>query len=418
MRLSLLTLAGLLVACAGSDEAPTGDASDDTGEQVDDSEVAELSEAQLRFQEMVEGDEPDLSEGLLDIANGAGWPLPHPDGGYAFACLCDDLGSGDWMLAGDHEGWSGQDMTREDSGLWWIVTDVPEPDGSLYKFTNGSTWSADPLARRYTYDEFGENSLVASSEAHLERRVRIGGQDLEERELRIWVPTNGDFTHTVFMHDGQNLFDPEAIWGGWRLQDSLPDDVLVVGIDNTGARMEEYTHTTDTLYGDLYGGWGDEYADMVELDIRPMIEADYGEADLTGVMGSSLGGLISLHIAHRHEGAYDFAGSLSGTLSWGYFEQNNPTIIELYEEAGHRDTAIYLDSGGYGDCIDTDGDGLKDDGEGADNYCPTVQMAEVLEASGYTWEQDLWHWHEPYAEHNEAEWAERVWRPLEVFKSL
>ena len=428
MRLNL-TVGALLVllglsACTGADPstpAGGGGGGDDDGDDGggggggDDTGTERLQVDQEAFQLLLdEGAGEDLDAVLTGIANNSGFPLPAPDGGYWFACRCQGDG---WMLAGDHEGWSGQPMTQQGE-LWWILADVPDPDGSLYKFTDGSAWTADPLARRYGYDEYGEFSLVEASAAHLERKVDVGGYGLEGRELRIWVPTSGSFTHTLYAHDGQNLFDPEAIWGGWHLQDSLPDDVLVVGIDNTAARMEEYTHTTDTLYGDEYGGWGDDYADLVELQIRPMIEGLYGEPEVVGVLGSSLGGLISLHIASRHEGAYDFAASMSGTLSWGSFEQHNPTIIELYEDAGHRSTAVFLDSGGYGDCVDTDADGLLDDGEGADNYCPTLQMASTLEAAGYAWEQDLWHWHEPNAEHNEAEWAARVWRPLEVFKSL
>lgn len=424
MRLNHLALSvflSALLACTGEgdpgDEAPPagGEDSGQGGEGGEDDPEAQLALDQADFQALLQDGAEDLEAVLAGIANGSGFPLEAPDGEYWFACLCE--GSG-WMLAGDHEGWVGQDMNEEAGGLWWIKVPVDAPDGSLYKFTDGSTWTADPLARRYGYDEFGEHSLVRASAAHLERRVDIGGRGLEGRELRIWVPEEGEFTHTLFAHDGQNLFDPEATWGGWRLQESLPAGMLVVGIDNTSARMEEYTHTTDTLYGDLYGGLGDDYADLVELDIRPMIEADYGVAERTGVMGSSLGGLVSLHIAHRHEDAYDFAASLSGTLSWGSFEQNNPTMIELYEAAGHRSTALYIDSGGYGDCVDTDGDGLYDDGDGADNYCPAVQMADTLEAVGYTWEQDLWHWWEEGAEHAEYEWAERVWRPLAVFESL
>lgn len=423
MRLSLplgLVSCALLLACTGGAEpgSDPGDGGDDTGDGGGDGGVdpaEQLALDQESFQALLQDGASDLEAVLNGIANGSGFPLEAPDGEYWFACLCE--GSG-WMLAGDHEGWSGQAMTEESGGLWWIKVPVEEPDGSLYKFTNGSDWIADPLARRYGYDEYGEHSLVRASAAHLERRVDIGGRGLQGRELRIWVPQDGAFTHTLFAHDGQNLFDPEATWGGWRLQDSVPGDMLVVGIDNTSARMDEYTHTTDTLYGEEYGGLGDDYADLVELDIRPMIEAAYGEAEVTGVMGSSLGGLISLHIAHRHEGAYDYAASLSGTLSWGSFEQHNPTMIELYEAAGHRSTAVYVDSGGYGDCVDSDGDGLQDDGEGADNYCPAVQMAGTLEAVGYTWEQDLWHWWEEGAEHTEYAWAERVWRPLAVFESL
>jgi len=411
-----LPLLALLAACAApTDEGRGPTPIDDTGSDTageDEGQQRELDLASL--QALLDGETTD-AEGVIDsVGNGTGWPLADGEGGYWFACLCSGDG---WMLTGDHEGWAGQAMEQV-GDAWVLHVDIAEPDGSLYKFTDGSDWIPDPNARRYGYDDFGEYSLVEASSAHLERRVRVTDGTLRRRELRIWVPDDGAFTHTLYVHDGQNLFDPAAAWGGWALQDSLPDGVLVVGIDNTADRMSEYTHTTDTLYGDTYGGWGDQYADFVQDVVRPMVEADYGEARTVGTLGSSLGGLISFHIAHRHEGEWDFAGSMSGTMSWGSFEQNNPTMIELYEAAGHRDTALYVDSGGYGDCVDTDGDGIDDDGEGSDNYCPNLQLRDVLDDAGYTFEEDLWHWYEEGAEHDEAAWRERVWRPLEIFASL
>ena len=44
-----------------------------------------------------------------------------------------------------------------------------------------------------------------------------------------------------------------------------------------------------------------------------------------------------------------------------------------------------------------------------------LQLRDVLTKIGYTFEADLWHWHEQDAPHNEYAWAERVFRPLELF---
>jgi S-formylglutathione hydrolase FrmB len=139
-------------------------------------------------------------------------------------------------------------------------------------------------------------------------------------------------------------------------------------------------------------------------------------------MGSSLGGLISLHIADTYPDRYDFVASLSGTLGWGRFGQENPVMEEIYVAAGHRDFAIYVDSGGDdgGDgCDDADGDGfVEDDPNDGDNYCANRAFADAMAGNGYTWEQDLWHWHDAGAEHNEAAWAGRVDMPLSIFLSL
>lgn len=307
-------------------------------------------------------------------------------------------------------------MTCED-GLCWIVREIAESGG--YKFTDGTDWVADPWARAYTYDDFGEMSLVLPDAPHLERFPEVEGAGLSARTVRVWVP-DGTPTHVLYVHDGQNLFDPSAFYGGWRLQESVPAGTMLVGIDNTAARMDEYTHVQDDIDGTWYGGAGDAYAALVQDTVRPLIDAVYGEPPIVGTMGSSLGGLIAFHVADRHPGEYRFAASLSGTMGWGSIGADNETMIRRYAAAGHRGTALYLDSGGYGTtCADGDGDGTNDDDvDSADNYCENAQMRDVLASAGYAFDVDLWHWHEPYAEHNEAAWADRAWRPMEIFAGL
>ena len=141
-----------------------------------------------------------------------------------------------------------------------------------------------------------------------------------------------------------------------------------------------------------------------------------------GVMGSSLGGLISLFIALEHPSTFNFAGSLSGTLGWGRFGENNPTIGELYATKGHFPTAIYVDSGGGdgGDgCTDPDGDGWpEDDPNAQDNYCENSQFIEWLKGNEWTEGTDLRAVWRPDAPHNEASWADRVEEPLRQFLSF
>ena len=390
-------------SAAGTDAADTGAApppSDDSDESV--------------LRQAIAG-ERDAADALTTIAASGGLPVQTDDGTFLFACLC---GPGDWMLAGDHEGWAGQSMSLAGE-LSWIEVEIPSPDGSLYKLTDGTSWIADPMGRRFGWDEFGEFSLVRSTAAHVERWYDLSGSGLTGRDLQVWVPDGGVFTHMLLAHDGQNLFDPEAAWGGWRLQDSLPEGVLVVGIENTSDRIEEYTHTTDVIHGQTWGGWGDDYAALVEETIRPAMTEAYGEPEVIGLLGSSLGGLISFYIAHLYPDRYDMAISMSGTMGWGSITVNNPTMIDLYAEAGHRDVALYLDSGGSGTCYDADGDGIEDDDPNStDNYCTNIQLRDTLEGVGYTAEVDLWHWHELDAEHNEYAWAERVFRPLQIFADL
>ena len=357
----------------------------------------------------------DLDGTMLARSAQAGWPVPVEEG-YLFVSTdpAHDL------VGGEHDGWTGTAMTHED-GFSWLVLSVPA--GARYKLTNvAGDFIADPWARSYTYDGFGEMSLVAPAEAHLDRYFRIGDAAMEPRTVRIWVP-EGPLERVLYVHDGQNLFNPEANWGGWHLQESAPPGTLIVGIDNTPARIDEYTHVQDQIDdgGAWFGGAGDAYADFLQHTVRPLIDGRYDEPGTIGLMGSSLGGLISLHVADRHPGVYAFAASLSGTMGWGSIGAgvHNETMIERLVAHGHQATVLYIDSGGSGPCSDTDGDGIDDDDPAAaDNYCENLQMRDALTTIGYAPDVDLHYWWEPDAPHNEAAWAARVSRPLDIFDDL
>ncbi len=400
----------LLVGCASTDGKEGGDPAGTTEPGVDDSGTPDVAETDEDILRAAIAGERDVDEALVLIARQGGLPI-QTSASVLFACLCGD---GDWSVAGDHDEWAGVAMDRA-GALSWAEVDVPAPDGSRYKFTDGTDWMADPLGRRLAYDEFGEISLVDASFAHLERWYAIDGGELQPRDVNVWVPEAGAFTHVVYAHDGQNLFDPGAAWGGWQLSASVPANMLVVGINNTSDRFEEYTHVPDDFGSGTVGGRADDYGVLVS-DLRGLMDEHYGPADRYGLLGSSLGGLVSLALAESQTGQWDMAMSMSGTVGWGSIGLHEETIIaRLAASAPLEGTAIYADSGGLGTCADSDGDGTDDDGDDFDNYCVNRQLVDVLAASGYAWDENLWHWHEAGATHDEAAWAARVWRPLELF---
>lgn len=404
------TTAGSSTSATG--EPATTDADPTTGGP------AELDDEAL-LRQAIAG-EVDAAGAVRTIADRGGFPVETATGSFLFACLC---GQGAWALAGDHNGWAPAPM-QQAGPLWWIEADVPAPDGSLYKFhePGQALWIADPHGRRYGFDDFGRYSLVRASAAHLERWYAIDGADLglAPRDLQVYVPAGGAFSHALYVHDGQNLFDPDAFWGGWRLQETVPPDLLIVGIDNVPVdRMSDYTHVPDDIGGGRpVGGEGEAYAELVDAVIRPRMEAAYGPAAVVGTMGSSLGGLISLVIADLYPARYDMAISLSGTLGWGSIGLDNETMLERYAAAGKREFSIYLDSGGGGACADLDMDGVDDDTDASDNYCENLQMSGILQQLGYTPDVDLFYVHDPDALHNEAAWAARVDVPLALFADL
>lgn len=351
---------------------------------------------------------------LLELSYTHGWPVLLPEGRVVVST--DPALE---LVAGDHDGWVGTALTSDQGFAWGLVPDEP---GARYKLTDGTSYEADPWARAYAYDAFGEISIASPTGRRLERYFEVESASLPllPRTVRVLVPAVTP-THVLYAHDGQNLFDPDAFFGGWAIDESAPTSMMIVGIDNTAARMSDYTHVADDYGAGLVGGDADEYAELVETVIRPLIDVQYGEAPKRGVLGSSLGGLVSLHIGLSNPTAWDFVGSLSGTLGWGSFgAHTGETIIERYDAAGVQPFVVYLDSGGNGTtCADSDGDGIHDDdGEADDNYCENIQMRDMMESDGWVYGTGLFHWHEPGAPHDEAAWRARVFRPLEIFAAL
>jgi enterochelin esterase-like enzyme len=325
-------------------------------------------------------------------------------------------------LAGDFNAWAPGEHALEEpvADLGFYVANVPvEAPAGLYKLVRDETeFFADPLARRFGWDEFGEYSLVdpMPDRGHHERwpafDESIGA--LEPRTVTAWLPV-GAFDESnlpvLYMHDGQNLFSPDAFFGGWRVSETLEAAIadgtlpplVVVGIDNTSARFEEYTPVTDVLDGRRVGGRADEYADFLVQGVKPFMESRYPvsqDPSLVGTMGSSLGGLVSLYLGLRHPDVFGQVASMSGTIEWGTFGASNPTILELYQDDAPQGLRIYVDSGG------DEGSGCP--GDGSDNYCGNVAFADELRAMGWQDESDLFYRWEPGAPHNEAAWANRL----------
>jgi hypothetical protein len=355
--------------------------------------------------------------GLAQVALAGGWPVATSKG-YLFALA--DAGNGPYQLSSPAFGAA---ALRSESGVAWALVPIAAPKGAPYQFAtrSGATF-ADPLSRNFRYDGSAEVSLVAAQGAHLERWPGIGDANIAPRTLRVWVPAQAP-THFLYAHDGQNLFGGvPRTWGGWFLQDGAGPTTLIVGIDNSPARFDEYTPVTDVIGGSTAGGKGAAYAAFVAQTVRPFIEARYAKPVRNGVIGSSLGGVISYFQELRDPGAWDFVASLSGTMGWGSIGAavHNPTLIEQYAALPACPGAtFYLDSGGGpgSGCIDADGDGIRDDSpDASDNYCENAQLLEVLQKLGcgarvhYVWSQG--------AQHNEAAWRSRAPAIVAVFESL
>jgi pimeloyl-ACP methyl ester carboxylesterase len=366
-------------------------------------------------------EQPALVDAFLAEAIASDHGLPIRCDGRLIVVLVDD-GGGTLSVTGDFDAWdpTAHPLTQPVPELPFFVGDVAvdEPLApGLYKFVrDGETYFADPNARRYGWDDNGEYSLTdARTElGHHERWPDFAESvgDLEPRDVVVYVPAGAlqrDALPVLYMHDGQNLFAPDAPFGGWRVGTAVDAAIaagelpplLVVGIDNTPARMDEYSHVADDLGGGPVGGRAPEYGDFLVEGIKPFVDARYPtrtDAAGTAVMGSSMGGLVSLWLAWRHPEVFGAALSMSGTLDWGRLSGGDEDrVLELYAASPPTGAWIYLDSGGGGPCPG-----------GTDNYCVTVEMLELLVDLGWTEGDDVVWLHAEGAAHDEAAWADHL----------
>jgi metallo-beta-lactamase class B len=148
------------------------------------------------------------------------------------------------------------------------------------------------------------------------------------RTRRVWLYLPPDYGSSkkrypvLYMHDGQNVFDSATGFAGeWGVDESLDRlhaagdwGAIVVAVDNGGDhRMDEYDPWANENKK-LGGGEGDAYVDFLVRTLKPYVDQHYrtrpGRLD-TGIMGSSMGGLISLYAALQHPEVFGLAGVFS-----------------------------------------------------------------------------------------------------------
>lgn len=177
---------------------------------------------------------------------------------------------------------------------------------------------------------------------------------VEPRPIRVWTP--GDYDPSmkydvIYMHDGQNLFDPSLTWNNqeWGVDEVLSQlmkkgeirPCIVVGIDNTALRYEEYYPSAicpDVPEGVLpeeFKPLGDEYLKYLVEEVKPWVDSNYstwGDTAHTFIMGSSCGGLISSYAFCRYPEVFGGAGCLSthSSLMNPFTETDQKPAADVY----------------------------------------------------------------------------------------
>jgi predicted alpha/beta superfamily hydrolase len=224
------------------------------------------------------------------------------------------------------------------------------------------------------------------------------------RDIMVYLPPSYEVDQrrfpVIYMHDGQNLFDPRTSFAGeWSVDDTLDREsarglqAMVVGIPNRGAeRCNEYSPFDDARQG---AGRGDDYLSFVVDTIKPLVDAEFRTAagrETTGIAGSSMGGLISLYAFFARPDVFGFAGVMSPALWYA-----NRAIFEYLETVQHVGGRIYADVGTR---------------EGSRALQDVLELRDRLVQLGYRSRRDLLLVVDRGAAHNEAAWARRLGREL------
>lgn len=238
-----------------------------------------------------------------------------------------------------------------------------------------------------------------------------------ERELLVHLPPSyveTDRTYpVVYMHDGRNLFDEatsnDGEWGVDETMERLADEgieAIVVGIPNAGDdRPSEYAPFLDRR-AELPGGEpnplaeyeprGDAYVDFLLERVVPLVEDRFRTSDAradTGLIGSSLGGLVSLYAFFRNPETFGFVGAMSPAVSTPW-----SAIFEFVASADHVKGDVSVDVGG---------DEFPGNPDGSERFLDGArELVDRLEALGY--DDELRFVVEDDATHHEDAWGRRL----------
>lgn len=264
----------------------------------------------------------------------------------------------------------------------------------------------------------------------IERLENLASKFVDPRNVDIWLPRDYSPQRryaVLYMHDGQMLFDATTTWNkqAWNIQSAVTrlvdqgviEPLIIVGIWNNGKyRHSEYfpekvlpfmsaRKRAKFIAKGLEGrARADAYLRFIVEELKPMIDARYAtrpDREHTFIMGSSMGGLISVYAICEYPGVFGGAAALS--THWTGERKANEEIPAagrryladaLPDPASHR---LYMDHG------TTELDAL---------YVPYQPLVdEVVRQRGYTDANFMSRVFEG-AGHNERAWADRIDIPL------
>lgn len=268
---------------------------------------------------------------------------------------------------------------------------------------------------------------VTVGAARLVHHAAFPSRHVDPRHIEVWLPPGYDANAAerypvIYLHDGQSLFFPQYTFGGktWGMDEAMQRLIatgktrgaILVALWNNGiSRFPEYMPQQAMPVGAAeiplrVGGQkmptrlvcSDAYLKFIVEEVKPFIDRTYRtlpDRAHTGVMGSSMGGLISAYALAEYPDVFGAAACVSTHWPAGDGCVINYLSAHLPKPGEHR---LYFDFGTA--TLDAD-------------YEPYQRrMDEVMRQLGYA-EGPQWVTKKyPGAEHSEKSWRERADVPL------
>lgn len=332
------------------------------------------------------------------------------------------------------------EMTKQADGKYEASLEIPIGTLVEYKFTRGSwatvekTQQGAEIQNRRLAVRGSEtlNVSIASWAIPKAKPLSTATGDLRwiefpsqvlrsKRRITLWLPPQyrSDLKSkfpVVYFLDGQNVFDNQRAAFGveWQADETAkrfsqsPSDrpLILVAIDNSENRMDEYTSVEDKIAGKTAGGRADEYLRFLTTELKPWIDREYrtlDSPDSTALIGSSLGGLFVLYALHQHPDVFGKGAAMSPSLFWGqeqmltlFSKPNTDSSISIKQR-------LWLDIGTL--------EGASAEGQ-SKAVAHTEQLAKLLKQNfpdRFTVQTQI----ESDAKHHEAAWARRLPNALE-----
>jgi predicted alpha/beta superfamily hydrolase len=209
----------------------------------------------------------------------------------------------------------------------------------------------------------------------------------------------------LYCHDGQNIFDGKTSFipnKEWRIDEAaealikarLIEPIIIVGIDNAGsARGDEYVPwPVQMSNGAKFGGRADLYGRFLLEEVKPFIDQKYrtkSDGRNTALMGSSLGGLVTMYLGLKYPDRFSKLGVVSPSV-W----VNEREIVKSTDKLPKKlPLKIWIDMGAQ---------------EGGDSLEDARALFNSLHQKGWRPGKDLALYEDGFAQHNEEAWARRM----------